>query len=351
MSLSSSAGRTARRTFLRRGLAVVAVGALAGSLLTTPAVAATDAGLYGSQDPAFDGVFRQSLALMGQAAQGVNPPASAVGWLVRQQCADGSFQAYRPNPAAACAPSDPATFTGPDTNSTALAAVALFQSGRVLQARRAITWLNSVQSADGGFPYYRGGASDASSTGLALLALQTVVPQDRTARVPNGLRYLGSVRLSCASGGGLAYQKGQAAGTFASAQGYLGLTRPLPVTPAGRGAANPQCSSDVRANVGSFLADAIMASGAIPSSFGSGPDLTSTGFAVLGLSAAGVGRSAVARGSRALVAGAETYARPDGVAVPGAIGVLLLVAEATGRDARAFGGVDLIAALNGSLRR
>jgi hypothetical protein len=336
---------------LRRGLAVAAVGALAGSLLATPASAATDTGLYGSQDPTYDGVFRQSLALMGLAAQGAAPPATAVAWLVRQQCADGSFQAYRPDPSVACGPSDPATFTGPDSNSTALAAVALFQSGRVLQARRAVTWLNSVQTADGGFPYYAGGASDASSTGLALLALQTVVPQDRSARVPNGQRYLGSLRLSCASGGGLAYQKGQAAGTFSSAQGYLGLTRALPVEPAARRAANPRCGSDVRANVGSFLAASIMESGAIPSSFGSGPDLTSTGFAVLGLNAAGVGREAVARGTRALVAGAPTYARSEGAAVPGAIGVLLLVAEATGRDARAFGGVDLLTALNGSLRR
>lgn len=352
MNLSPSPGRTTAGLLLRRGLVAVALAAVAGSTLGSPASAATgDAGLYGVQDPTYDGVFRQSLALMGLAAQGIAPPASAVDWLVRQQCADGSFQAYRADVSVPCPPSDPATFTGPDSNSTALAAVALSQSGRAVEARRAITWLTRIQGGDGGFPYYRGGSPDAASTGLALLALQTVVPQDRSARVPNGVRYLASVRLSCASGGGLAYQAGQAAGAFASAQGYLGLSRPLPVERAGRLAANPRCSSDVRENVGSYLATAIMASGAIPSAFGSGSDYTSTGFAVIGLAASDVGRTAVARGTRALVAGAPTYAIVADQAVPGAIGVLLMVAESTGRDPRSFGGVNLVSALAGSLRR
>jgi hypothetical protein len=352
MNLSLSPGRTRAGHLLRRGLVAVALAAVAGSTLGSPASAATgDAGLYGAQDPTYDGVFRQSLALMGLAAQGIAPPASAVDWLVRQQCADGSFQAYRADVSVPCAPSDPATYTGPDSNSTALAAVALFQSGRTAAARRATTWLTGLQGPDGGFAYYKGGAPDASSTGLALLALQTVAPQDRSARVPNGVRYLGTLRQSCASGGGLAYQAGQAAGTFSSAQGLLGLSRPLPVAPVGRLAANPRCGSEVRTNVGAYLADAIMESGAIPSAFGSGPDLTSTGFAVIGLAASGVGRAAVARGTRALVAGTPTYARVDGQAVPGAIGVLLMVAEATGRDPRAFGGVNLVSALAGSLRR
>lgn len=352
MTLSPALRRTPAGHFLRRGLAAVALAAVAGSTLAAPASAATgDAGLYGSQDPTYDGVFRQSLALMGLAAQGLTPPASAVDWLLRQQCADGSFQAYRADVSVPCPPSDPAAFTGPDSNSTALAAVALFQSGRTSAARRAVTWLNGLQGPEGGFAYYKGGAPDASSTGLALLALQTVSPQDRSARVPNGVRYLGTLRQSCASGGGLAYQSGQAAGTFSSAQGLLGLSSALPVERAGRLAANPRCTSDLRANVGAYLAAAIMESGAIPSAFGSGPDLTSTGFAVIGLAAGGVGKAAVARGTRALIAGAPAYARVDGQAVPGAIGVLLMAAEATGRDPRAFGGLNLVSALAGSLRR
>lgn len=351
MTLTISPGRPSSG-LLRRGLAAVALAAVAGSALVSPASAATaDSGLYGSQDPTYDGVFRQSLALMGLAAQGITPASSAVDWLVRQQCADGSFQAYRADVSVPCAPSDPNSFTGPDSNSTAMAAVALFQSGRANAARRAMAWLTGLQGADGGFAYYKGGAPDASSTGLSLLALQTITPQDRSARVPNGVRYLGALRLSCGSGGGLAYQAGQAAGTFASAQGFLGLSTPLPVAPAGRLGANPRCGADVRSNVGAYLAGAIMQSGAIPSAFGSGPDLTSTGFAVIGLAASGVGKAAVARGTRALLAGAPTYARVDGQAVPGAIGVLLMAAEATGRDPRAFGGVNLVTALAGSLRR
>lgn len=109
-------------------LAAVAATALSVSLLAAPAQAA-DTGLYGNTDPTSDGVFRQSLAILGLTASGLRPAPSAVQWLKDQQCANGAFQSYRADTSTPCAPSDPAAFTGPDTNSTALAAMALQASG------------------------------------------------------------------------------------------------------------------------------------------------------------------------------------------------------------------------------
>src|SRR5436305_2018998 len=51
-------------------------------------------GLFGAADPTFDGAFRQGLALMALKVVGV-ADAAAADWLVGQQCADGSWTAFR----------------------------------------------------------------------------------------------------------------------------------------------------------------------------------------------------------------------------------------------------------------
>ena len=89
--------------------AAAAAGALAlGSLAHSTALAAPSSttGLYGASDPTYDGVFRQSLAILGLTSVGVKPSAPAIDWLLNQQCADGSYQAYRTDLAA---PARPAT--------------------------------------------------------------------------------------------------------------------------------------------------------------------------------------------------------------------------------------------------
>ncbi|EFF90770.1 secreted protein, partial [Streptomyces sp. e14] len=110
-------------------LAAVAVIGIPGS----PAFAASPSpsgkaalpdGLYGSTDPKYDGVWRQSLALLAQHTAGVRPAARAVDWLTGQQCADGSYAAFRADPARAC---DAKVMV--DTNSTAAAVQALAALG------------------------------------------------------------------------------------------------------------------------------------------------------------------------------------------------------------------------------
>ncbi len=64
--------------------------------------AAANVGLFGAQDPTYDGVYRQSLAILGLVATGHLPDTPAVDWLLAQQCSDGAFTAYRANTSAAC---------------------------------------------------------------------------------------------------------------------------------------------------------------------------------------------------------------------------------------------------------
>ena len=325
--------------------------------LALPAGAATSptVGMYGSQPATYDGVFRQSLAILGLQAAGVTPSASAVRWLLRAQCADGSFQPFRADPTAPCAPTDLESFSGPDTNGTAAAAAALHAIGTptsMAAARRATMWLRGAQNADGGWGFLTGAPSDANSTGMVLSALKAQGLRD--ASVSRGQRFLTTVLTPCGApdGGGLAWQAGTKPGGSASAQGYLGITGFLPLRTPRPLASDPTCARNLQQKVGSYLARSISTGGGLlPDAFGAGPDYTNTVNAVLGFAAAGVAKPAVAQAMGALRASVRDYAVKDGAPVPAALGLLLLAAKATGADARDFGGVDLVQQLQRSERR
>jgi hypothetical protein len=131
-------------------------------------------GLYGAADPSFDGVFRQGLAVTGLLAAGVDPPDVAFDWLGDQQCtappaAAGAWEDYRADTTVDCDAPDPNTFAGPDTNSTALAIMALEAADEVYPSPAA--FLAANQNADGGWPFIPGLGSDPSSTSLIIRAL------------------------------------------------------------------------------------------------------------------------------------------------------------------------------------
>ena len=184
---------------------LITVTAVGGVLLgATPALAG-DAGLYGTADPTFDGVYRQSLSILALNASDQKVPASAVRWLKKQQCSDGGFMAYRADASVACQAPDPINYAGQDSNSTALAAVALLETGNKAQARKAAKWLAEHQGADGGWAYYpaAGSTSDTNSTALAIGSLTAV-------RGPQQATYLRSVQQRCSTAqknmrGGLAF--------------------------------------------------------------------------------------------------------------------------------------------------
>ena len=183
---------------------------LVARLLLTQRGSGPDAGLFGTQDPTFDGTFRQGLALAALEAARVpdrDPRIKAgLNWLTQQQCANGLFQAYRAPTATACDPADPTTFTGPDTNSTGMALQGLAAWHKKPMRLRAIRSLHSIQNADGGFGFVAaaGEPSDPDSTALVIQGLVAYASKPTKAmwKKPAGtpLSALQSFQLVCADG-------------------------------------------------------------------------------------------------------------------------------------------------------
>jgi hypothetical protein len=149
-------------------------------LLRTARTGGRDAGLFGSQSPAYDGAFRQGLALAALAAAG-RPPgqpkvAAAIDWLKGQQCPNGMWVSYRVQTGGKCPPVNLQSFTGPDTNSTGLAVQGLAAYDRQPRRARLLDRLHDIQSHDGGFPYLAkpGQASDPNSIAVSIQAILAV---------------------------------------------------------------------------------------------------------------------------------------------------------------------------------
>lgn len=144
---------------------------LVARLLATERSSGADAGLFGSQDPTYDGSYRQGLALLALAALG-RTDATAVRWLEGQQCADGGWLGYRPDTSMACPAPDPASFSGPDTNGTSLAFQGLRAVGTAPRVDP-LTFFAGVQGDGGGWAYVGGRAvpADPNSTALVIQAL------------------------------------------------------------------------------------------------------------------------------------------------------------------------------------
>lgn len=163
MNVRRSAATLAASAVLCVGAAPVALADVA----TPSPVPPIPSGLFGKTDPTYDGVWRQSFALLAQRAVGLKPAQQAVDWLVGQQCADGGFASFRADSAAAC---DAKTML--DTNATAVAVQALKAlGGQDAAVKKGADWLKSVQNEDGGWAYVPGSPSEASSTSIVISAL------------------------------------------------------------------------------------------------------------------------------------------------------------------------------------
>lgn len=210
-------------------VASAALGAPSASAAGTP----VQVGLFGTQDPTYDGVFRQSLSLLAFAAAGEAPPQESVDWLLGQQCDDGGFQAFRADTSKPCTKSDPVNYVGEDSNSTALASAALTVLGELDSASDALGWLEAAQNTDGGFPYFLGGTSDVNSTAIALLATNAVglAPTQVARDGASAADYLVGLQIGCPGvatqeDGGFAYADFSAgiANDAASVQAALAIT-------------------------------------------------------------------------------------------------------------------------------
>ncbi|HWU07662.1 MAG TPA: prenyltransferase/squalene oxidase repeat-containing protein, partial [Streptomyces sp.] len=326
----------------------------------SPSAPALPAGLYGTKDPAYDGVWRQSLAFLAQKIELVTPATQAVDWLVGQQCDSGAFASYRD----ASEPCDATTVA--DTNATAAAVQAMVELGVHREVvDNGAGWLKSVQNEDGGWGYNPGSPSDANSTAVVTGALARAgVPVAEITKAGGKTPYtaLQTFALPCGGkdGGAFAYQpdkKGRltanADATAAAVLGSMGKGMAVgnynavkaPVCHEGTGLTPEQSAQ----NGASYLAKALGGSGHLdlppmPGAEESAPqpDFGNTADAVVALAAAGH-KDKAAGAVAYLEKHAQGWAKEGG---PAATAQLVLAAHATGSDARDFGGVDLVKQLN-----
>lgn len=265
-------------------------------------------GLYGSADPTYDGAYRQGLALAALAAAGVDD-ADGVAWLRDQQCDDGSWVAYRSDTSAPCPAPDPANFTGPDTNSTALAVMGLAAQDAP-PAHDPLAWFDATQGASGGWAFIGDPSSppDANSTALAIQGIIAAGGDPAAARFTtagggNAFSALSSFQLDCADSptdaGAFAYQPNpdgsldaNVIATVQSVPAAAGKTFPLPAVTLQEGLAPAPCAQPAPAGPTTTVATAGSASagsrGAAPASVRRRGSLARTGAGAAPLAAAGV---------------------------------------------------------------
>jgi hypothetical protein len=157
---------------------------LVARLEATMQTTGPDAGLFGSQDPTFDGAFRQGLSLAALSLVTPKPAAidpgagsltslPAVSWLLTEQCANGAWMPERTDLTKDCSADDNTVnnFAGPDTNTTALAILGLHAIGASATVNP-LTWLDSIRDTDGGWSFDGStfSTSDPDSTGLVMAA-------------------------------------------------------------------------------------------------------------------------------------------------------------------------------------
>lgn len=341
---------------LRRLAGALTAAAVTGGLLLAaplaPATAGTSTdraliGLFGSQDPTYDGVYRQSLSLLALDASGAGAPQTAVRWLLRQQCANGKFMSFRADLDVPCGDYD--------SNATALAIMALKAVGEGRAARTSLDWLISKQLPGGGWEYSPTWGADASSTGYAVEAMIAMGVDPRTvSNEGTGPQYLRSLQLDCSHDvaderGALTYFG--SADAFSTVQATPALAKSaLPVHPEVPQTGLPAytCPKDgaqpsAAATAAGYLGRVIDANEGTVPGFGGGPDYGNTANAVLSLVAAGHGAEQVASAMAQLEANAADYTRDDADAVvPGAAALIVLAEHATFGKPRNVDGLNLV---------
>jgi len=174
-----------------------------------------------------DGAGPQAWAILGVVASGETAPAAAIEHLRNLAQSNGGWE-WGPG-------------WGTDTNTTALALQALIASGEALTSTtitQGVAYLKAAQNDDGGFPYSPDSpwstASDANSTAYVIQALRAA-SEDLTGPAwskgaNNPLSFLLSLQLA---NGSFAWLPGGAGNQLATQQAVpalLGRTFPLRVT-------------------------------------------------------------------------------------------------------------------------
>ncbi|HEY5486068.1 MAG TPA: prenyltransferase/squalene oxidase repeat-containing protein [Candidatus Limnocylindrales bacterium] len=214
LATASDAAATDAAKTGKAALAVVAAGGDPAAFRGRDLVARLSA-LYNSGTGAYgDGsTFSESFAILAVRGDGRDVAAAALTELKALQDPDGSWS-YGKVPVAA---------GQGDTNSTAIALMALDAAGDHSLDATGLAYLRSQQLADGGFPYQNSNAfgppaSDADSDAIVLQAL-VAAGQDPAGSswLQGSNSVLTQLRASQAAGGGFAYP-GMAASAFTTSQ-------------------------------------------------------------------------------------------------------------------------------------
>jgi prenyltransferase beta subunit len=166
-----------------------------------------------------------AFAVLALRAADRAPPAATIGWLTRQQDADGGF-----NFATRGGQSDP------DDTGAALEALAGSGGSAAAHARaRAVRFLRGQQDADGGFASFPGAGSNAQSTAFAVQGLMAagVDPSSVRRRGASPLDYLRSL---IAADGHVRYSRGtDQTPVWVTAEALMALDgKALPLAPVAR---------------------------------------------------------------------------------------------------------------------
>jgi hypothetical protein len=187
-----------------------------GQDVLTTLNAAYDAGEYGDGD-----AFTQALAIQALVAAGLSVPTAATQFLESTQDPDHGFE-YLPG-------------WGSDTNSTAMALMALDAAGDHADDASALAWLATQQDTDGGFPYQAGplAYSDPDSTALVVQAIVATGGDPFAAAwvMADGNTPLGYLETTQDTGGGYTFPGNSGPDAFTTSEVPLALERlALPVS-------------------------------------------------------------------------------------------------------------------------
>lgn len=323
------------------------LGASSATAAVTPADKAT-LGLFGQQDATFDGVYRQSIALIALDTADAKVPRASVRWLLRQQCGNGRFPSYNDFSTNKCGVGD--------GDATSLATIALRSVGERAAAHDAMGWLLTQQTSSGGWEYNAGFGPNSNTTGLVVQAMIAMGIKPSTVKADvtdsTGPQFLRSLQLTCTSEavddrGSLDYLANVplAANDYATAQATQALAgSSLPVQPNTTATTLPafSCPSTTQpsasAAAAGYLGRTIDANGGAIPGFGGSPDYNSTANAVMSMVAAGYGSEQISAAVLTLETNAVDFTHDDSDAVlPAASAALVLTAHATNGNPRSFG--------------
>lgn len=325
-------------------------------------------GLFGSENPAGDGVRRQSLAIMALSTAGYRAGDDSIIWLRNQQCADGGFTPYRADTATPCRAG------AEDTRATAyamegLSAARTNDPNDAFRMDRAAAWLRRTQNADGGFGLHPTSPSDSISTGRALSGLAAANQEGGyTAKGATGWTFLESRQIGCSKAdaalrGGFSLGGGKppAESNAASAWAVLGLlpealpTQPLAADnriptmgcPPATLTSDSEMAHRAAANGAGYLGRTLDAhGGTIPGTGGRGVDFPTTVAATLAIASTAFARPVQTEVVNYLKAHQEEWIRGNGTTdQASSLAQLVLFAYGTGQNSHSFGGTDLIARL------